>query len=168
MAPQGIVSLRPRGCVIMQVMATHWLLVSSPENFEVSRTRGFDIAGMKSRHRKKVETVQTGDTVFFYMVGIKAIGGLAEVTGTHFEDHTHIWDSRKEGEEYPFRFPTKPVVILEKDQFVEVVDLVDALEYPKRWPREHWTLAFQGNVHKLSEDDFQIIKTALENAQKSK
>ena len=149
----------------MQNMATHWLLVSSPENFEVSRERGFDIAGMKSRHRKKAEIVAAGDTVFFYMVGIKAIGGLAEVTGPFFEDHTHVWDSRKEGEEYPFRFPIEPLLLLEKDQFVEVVDLVDALEYPKRWPREHWTLAFQGNVHKLNEDDFQIIKTALENAQ---
>ena len=55
-------------------MSTHWLLVSSPENFEVSRARGFDIAGMKSRHRKKAETVAAGDTVLFYLVGLKAVG----------------------------------------------------------------------------------------------
>jgi hypothetical protein len=147
-------------------MATHWLLVSSQENFEVSRARGFDIAGMKSRHRKKAETVAAGDTVFFYMVGVQAVGGVAEVTGSYYEEHSHIWDSRKEGEEYPFRFPIKPLVILEKDQFVAMADLMPALEYPKRWPGAHWKLAFQGNVHKLSNDDFNIIKTALENAQK--
>jgi hypothetical protein len=147
-------------------MATHWLLVSSQENFEVSRARGFDIAGMKSRHRKKAETVAVGDTVFFYMVGVQAVGGVAEVTGSYYEEHSHIWDSRKEGEEYPFRFPIKPLVILEKDQFVAMADLMPALEYPKRWPEAHWKLAFQGNVHKLSNDDFNIIKTALENAQK--
>jgi hypothetical protein len=146
------------------IMATHWLLVSSAENFEVSRKRGFDVAGMKSRHRKKAETVQTGDTVFFYMVGVQAVGGLAEVVGEYFEDHTHIWDSRKEGEEYPFRFPIKPLIILEKEQFVPIADVADALEYPKRWPKEHWKLAFQGNVHKLNEDDFHIIKSALESA----
>jgi hypothetical protein len=40
--------------------AAHWLLVSSPENFETSRARGFDLAGMKSRHRKKAESVREG------------------------------------------------------------------------------------------------------------
>src|SRR5947209_6527160 len=83
---------------------THWLLVSSPENFETSRRRGFDIAGMKSRHRKKAETVRPGDTVLFYVTGLKAIGGLAEVTGSYYEEDTHIWNSNKASEEYPYRF----------------------------------------------------------------
>ena len=144
---------------------THWLLVSSPDNFETSRKRGFDIAGMKSRHRKKAETVKPGDTVFFYLVGVKAIGGLAEVTGTYFTDENHIWDSRKEAEEYPFRFPIKPLAIISAPaDFVPVEDLVDALDYPKRWPRAHWTLAFQGNVHKLNEADFNILAGAVRDA----
>jgi predicted RNA-binding protein len=146
---------------------THWLLVSSAENFEVSRARGFDIAGMKSRHRKKAETVAPRDTVFFYLTGVKAIGGLAEVTGVSYEDHTHIWDSKKEGEEYPFRFPIKPLAIIEKtEDFVQVETLIDALEYPKRWSREHWTLAFQGNVHKLGEADFALLADAVRRAAK--
>jgi predicted RNA-binding protein with PUA-like domain len=146
---------------------THWLLVSSPENFEVSRSRGFDIAGMKSRHRKKAETVKAGDTVLFYCVGIKAIAGLAEVTGPYFEDDTHIWDSRKTGEEYPFRFPIRPIaMIADREDFVTVEDLVDALEYPKRWPRANWTLAFQGNVHKFSDQDHTILASAVKEAAK--
>jgi predicted RNA-binding protein len=147
------------------VAPTRWLLVSSPENFEVSRQRGFDIAGMKARHRKKAETVKPGDTVFFYLTGIKAIGGLAEVTGTFFEDATHIWDSRKEGEEYPYRFPIKPVAIIQDSgDFVAVEVFVDELVYVKRWPRENWTLAFQGNVHKLGEEDYQILAEAVHAA----
>lgn len=145
--------------------ATHWLLVSSPENFEVSRARGFDIAGMKGRHRKKAETVKAGDTVLFYCVGIKAIAGLAEVTGSYFEDASHIWDSRKQGEEYPFRFPIKPLAIIpEAGDFVAVEDFVDALEYVKRWPRANWTLAFQGNVHKLPEADYNLLASAVREA----
>jgi len=144
---------------------THWLLVSSADNFEVSRKRGFDIAGMKGRHRKKAETVKPGDTVFFYLVKIKAIGGMAEVTGTYYEDQNHIWTSSRDGEEYPFRFPIKPVSIIESpDDFVTVEPLVDSLEYPKRWPRANWTLAFQGNVHKLNEHDFEILASAIRSA----
>jgi hypothetical protein len=141
--------------------------VSSPENFEVSRARGFDIAGMKSRHRKKAETVKAGDTILFYCVGIKAIAGLAEVTGPYFEDDSHIWDSRKTGEEYPFRFPIRPIAMISaKEDFVTVEDFIDALEYPKRWPRANWTLAFQGNVHKFSDEDHAILASAVKDAAK--
>ena len=144
-------------------MATHWLLVSSPENFEVSRARGFDIAGMKSRHRKKAETVAPGDTVLFYLVGLKALGGVAEVTGPYFEDHGHLWDSRKAGEEYPFRFPIRPLsIISDSADFVKLEELVDALEYPKRWPRANWTLAFQGNVHRLPQADHALLVSAIQ------
>ena len=146
-------------------MATHWLLVSSPDNFEVSRARGFDIAGMKGRHRKKAALVQEGDTVLFYLTGLKAIGGLARVTGPSFEDPNHIWTSNKVGEEYPFRFPICPEAILAgPSAFVRVEPLLDALEYPRRWPRENWTLAFQGNVHQLSDADHAILATAVREA----
>ncbi|GAB4461548.1 MAG: hypothetical protein OHK0029_26970 [Armatimonadaceae bacterium] len=142
--------------------SVHWLLVSSPENFEVSRKRGFDIAGMKSRHRKKAEVVKPGDTVLFYLTGLKAIGGVAEVTGTFYEDDTHIWDSKKVGEEYPFRFPIKPLAIIaDPGDYVAVEVFVDDLEYVKRWNRENWTLAFQGNVHKLGEADYQLLAQAV-------
>ena len=144
---------------------THWLLVSSPDNFETSRARGFDIAGMKSRHRKKAETVKVGDTVFFYCVGVKAIAGLAEVTGPYFESDEHIWESRKEGEEYPFRFPIRPLAVAPTPaDYVEVEPFVDALEYVKRWPRENWTLAFQGNVHKLGTHDYELLAAAVREA----
>ena len=39
--------------------------------------------------------------------------------------------------------------------------LVPLLEYPKRWPAANWTLAFQGNVHVLSDEDYQIIEDAV-------
>ncbi len=142
-----------------------WLLVSSPENFEVSRSRGFDIAGMKSRHRKKAEAVQQGDTVFFYLTGMKAIAGLAEVTGTFYEDHSHIWDSKKANEEYPFRFSIHPISIIPNPgDFVAVEVFIDELEYVQRWSRENWTLAFQGNVHRLSESDYALLAEAVRAA----
>jgi hypothetical protein len=140
---------------------TNWLLVSSPENFETSRARGFDIAGMKSRHRKKAERVQAGDRVIFYLTGVKAVGGVAEVTGPPFEEGVHIWDSNKPGEEYPFRFPIRLVCARPPGEYLSMDTVVHTLQYPKRWPAEHWTLAFQGNVHVLSDADYALIAEAL-------
>ena len=140
---------------------TNWLLVSSVDNFETSRARGFDLAGMKSRHRKKAERVAPGDRVLFYLTVIKSIGGVAEVTGTYFEDSTPIWESNRPGEVYPFRFPIQIVKARLAGEYLALDDLVPTLEYPKRWPAKNWTLAFQGNVHVFSDEDFDKIVEEL-------
>ena len=140
---------------------TNWLLVSSAGNFETSRTRGFDIAGMKSRHRKKAERVQTGDRVLYYCTVVKSIGGVAEVTGPYYEDHQPIWESNRPGEVYPFRFPVQIIKARPPGEYLELEELVPSLEYPKRWPAKNWTLAFQGNVHVFSDEDFDKIVSAL-------
>ena len=136
------------------------MLVSSPENFETSRGRGFDLAAMKSRHRKKAERVRPGDRVLFYLTGQQAFAGTATATGSYVEDPAPIWRSKKD-DPYPFRFPVRPDVVLPPDRFVPAVSLLDDLEYVRRWPREHWQLAFQGNVHSLSQQDFETIEQAL-------
>jgi hypothetical protein len=139
------------------------MLVSSPEHSETSRARGFDLAAMKSRHRKKAERVVAGDRVLFYVTGQQAFAGTATATGGYYEDHQLIWRGKKD-DPYPFRFPIHADVILPAGQFVPAVTLLERLEYPRRWPREHWHLAFQGNVHSLSPEDFQTIEEALRAA----
>ncbi len=136
---------------------THWLLVSSPDNFETSRARGFDIAGMKTRWRKAAGEVQVGDTVFFYLTGLKSIGGEAVVTGPAYEDFEKIWESTKPDEVYPHRFPIKISKARPKGDYLKVEDFLDQYEYARRWPVKNWTLAFQGNAHRLNEADYQLI-----------
>ena len=142
-------------------MPTNWLLVSSAENFETSRARGFDIAGMKSRHRKKAERVAAGDRVLYYLTVVKSIGGAAEVTGPYFEDDAPIWESNRPGELYPYRFPVQIVQARPPGQYLPLDGLVQTLDYPKRWPAANWTLAFQGNVHVLSDSDYDTIAGLL-------
>lgn len=144
----------------------YWMLVSSPENFEISRALGFRVAGMKSRHKKKAEAVEVGDKVIFYMTKIGCFGATAEVTSRYYEEGKKIWSSDKTSETYPFRFSIKPEVILNKDEFVKSDEVGERLEYVKKWPKEHWKLAFQGNVHRLPEVDYRLIKNALEESKK--
>jgi len=141
---------------------THWLLVSSADNFEVSRARGFDIAGMKSRWKKAAAEVAVGDTILFYATGIKAIAGEAVVVGESFFDETKIWDSTKPGEVYPYRFPIELVTARDTDNYLPVSDFIANYEYAKKWPAKNWTLAFQGNVHRLGDQDYKLISTLLQ------
>jgi len=145
---------------------TYWMLVSSAENFEISRSRGFDLAGMKSRHGKKAAQVKPGDKVVFYLTGVMAFGGTAEVTGTAEYSEEPIWVSKKEGELYPYRFPIKIEVAADQGKYIPAVELVEQMEYTKKWPPEHWRLAFQGNVHKIPKTDYELIKSRIEETQK--
>lgn len=141
---------------------THWLLVSSPENFETSRARGFDVAGMKSRWRKAAAEVEVGDTIFFYTTGLKAIAGEAKVVGPAFFDETKIWDSTKPNEAYPHRFPVEIVTARDSGKYLPVTDFLDDYENARKWPAKNWTLAFQGNVHRLNDHDYKLIHNLLE------
>ena len=127
----------------------YWMLVSSLENFRLSRQHGFTIGGMKSRHRKKAEKVRPGDKVVYYLTGVQKLGGIAEATSEYFEDHSPLWESKKKGEDYPLRFSIKPVLILDEEEFLSAEAMARRMTYVKKWPAEHWRLAFQGNVHLL-------------------
>jgi hypothetical protein len=144
---------------------TNWLLVSSAANFEKSRALGFATTAMKSRHRRKWERVRPGDRVLLYLTGVKAFGGVCRVTGAPFESHEIVWTSEgKPGEDYPWRFPTEPVVVLAPERFVPAEPLAREMTYTQRWPAENWTLAFQGNVHELSDADTDLVESAIRRA----
>ena len=142
-------------------MATNWLLVGTPENYQKTGEMGWRVAGVKSRHRKKVERMQPGDPILFYLTRLKAFGGIVTITGPYAEDATPIWESEKPGEVYPFRVPTAPDLIVPLAAALPAVGVVPDLEYPRRWPAEHWTLAFQGNVHILNDRDYAHLRALL-------
>lgn len=141
---------------------TYWMLVSSAENFETSRSRGFDVAGMKSRHGKKAAEVKPGDKVIYYLTGVMAFGGTAEVTGEASYSEDPIWKSSKDGELYPHRFPVRPESATEPGEYIPAAGLVEAMLHTKKWPADHWRLAFQGNVHRLPAEDYELIRSAIE------
>lgn len=142
---------------------TYWMIVTSPDNFARTRERGFTVQGIKSRHRKKAEKMQAGDRVLYYLTGVQSFAGTATITGLYYEDHEPIWQS-KPGEDYPWRFPIEADTVLEADQYVPAGELLPALEWVKKWPPEHWHLAFQGNVHILPAADFATIEGTLVTA----
>ncbi len=147
-------------------MATHWCLVTSPDNIAKTRSLGFTVQGMKKGHRKKAERMQPGDRIVLYATGRQAFAFTATITSEYFEDHTPIWTSDKKGEDYPWRIHIKPDVVLEEDDYVPARMLVEQMEYARKWPIAHWHLAFQGNVHVLPEQDFTLIEQTMAEAAK--
>ena len=146
-------------------MANHWIIVTGTDNFARSRDLDWTEQGIKSRHRKKAEQMHAGDTITYYLTGVQAFAGVVEITSDYREEHDRpIWvskDPKKGAEDYPFRVNIHPLTILDPPDWIPALDLVTHLEHPKRWPAEHWRLAFQGNVHKISDADARLLADAL-------
>ena len=146
---------------------SNWIVVGSAENMEIARDRGFDMFGFKSTRGRMSAEMKPGDKLIFYLVGIMKFGGIVEVTSEVFEDHTPVFRTEKKpGEDYPFRVNTSPSVILEQDQWLDVKEYAPLLEMTSQ-RGEYWRLAFQGNLHKISDEDFEIIATGAAAAAKS-
>jgi hypothetical protein len=142
----------------------YWIIVGSPDNFAKTAERNFTVQGMKSRHRKKAERMSPGDKIIFYLTGKKAFAAIATVTSQYFESHERIWESgdpKKAAEDYPFRVEIKPDLVLDEDDYADAQPLAARMSYTKKWPAKTWTLAFQGNVHQIGEDDYELIRSEL-------
>ncbi len=147
----------------------YWVLVSSPDNLRATKELGFTVQGIKSRHRKKAEQMKPGDKLIFYLTGKKMFAATATVTSGFYEADDLIWTSnntKRDGspENYPYRVKTEPEVVAEEDAWIDAEPVARQMTYAKKWPAEHWTLAFQGNVHNVPEEDYELIRGLLEDA----
>ena len=145
----------------------YWIIVGSPGNFARIRDLGWTVQVIKSRHRKKAEQMRPGDKIIAYCTGVKAFAGITTITSEYFEDHTPIWvsgNAKKAEEDYPFRVHIERDLALEDDDLVPAEPLARQMVYASKWPAANWTLAFQGNVHKIPREDYELIRGAIEQA----
>ena len=139
----------------------YWMIVSSPDNFRKTRELGYTIQGLKSRHRRRVETMRVGDRLLYYITGRMAFAATVTVASPMYEDHTPIWRSARRDEDYPWRVHIRQDVVLEDADWIPAKELAYRLDYVRKWPPEHWTLAFQGHIHALPRNDFAIVEDEI-------
>jgi hypothetical protein len=142
-----------------------WVLTGSLENFRATRDRGFRLIGAKERRRGLAEQIEPGDAIVFYVTGVQAFGGIVRVTGEMYEDRTKVWPGKPgKADDYPWRFETEPVLILDEDEFLPAEGLAGELEHVRKWPAEHWHLAFQGQLRTVSDADAELLEERLGHA----
>jgi predicted RNA-binding protein len=143
-----------------------WILTGGVENFRIYAERGFDVIGFKERRVRQAEKFAPGDEIIFYVTVLQAFGGIARVTSEMYEDRTPIWPQGKKTypEDYPWRVEAEPVLVLGEPRFVPAESLVDELEHVRRWPVQHWHLAFQGQLRTISDDDAGLVRERMQAA----
>ena len=143
-------------------MAKTWILTGSLDNFRATRDHGFRLIGAKEGRRRMAEQIEPGDRIVFYVSGVQAFAGMVRVTGEMYEARERIWPSKPgKADAYPWRFETEPELVLDEDGFVPAVELAGELEHVRKWPAEHWTLAFQGQLRAVSDADASLIESRI-------
>jgi hypothetical protein len=145
--------------------AKTWVLTGSLDNLRATRERGFRLIGAKEGRRRMAEQIEPGDRIVLYVTGIQAFGGIVRVASEMFEDRTKVWPGKPgRPDPYPWRFETEPEVVLAEEELVPAEELAGELEHVRKWPAEHWQLAFQGQLRTVSDADAAVLERRLRAA----
>ena len=137
------------------------MVASSLENFQITRSLDFTIQGMMSRQRRKAQRMEPGDRIVYYITGVQRFGATVTVTSKCTEDHKQIWKGEGRADDFPWRVEIKADAVLGDEQFLDAREIGPRMEYVRRWPPEHWPLAFQGNLHILPKSDFELLEQEM-------
>jgi EVE domain len=141
-----------------------WMIVTSPANYERTKALRFSQQGMKRRHLRKAERMAPGDGMCWYVTGHQTFAAIATLTSPFFESSKPIWVSDGAPDIYPWRVRIRKLMALPAEAGVPAESLVAKLEFVRKWPKASWRLAFQGNVHELPADDYELITRAVASA----
>ena len=138
-----------------------WMINCNERNFNITRDLGFTRQALKDEYRRKVQRVEPGDRIIYYVTGIRAFTATVTVTEGYREvGASNPWEN--EGQTgWPYRIGIKPAVTLRPEQYIDAGLIAYRLEYIRKWPPEDWHLAFHGNLHLLSKGDFFLLETEM-------
>ena len=144
----------------------YWMVVMTPENFEITKERGFDLYGMRRRHRRRAQRMEPDDVILIYVNEIRKWTAITQVTSRYFESDEPVWESvgtpdRGKGDSFPYRVETQPFIVLEDKDYIDARVIGPSLEYVKRWVPEQWPLAFIETLHLLPQRDFRLIEAEM-------
>jgi len=146
-------------------VASSWILTGSPENHAATEARRFTVIGLKERNRNRALEIEPGDRILLYATRVSAFAGSIRVEGELYEDRSGIWPGKPgKVDAYPWRFATSPECVLSESDWVPAESMLDQLEHIRKWPREHWKLAFQGQIRRVSDHDAAVLLDRLRMA----
>lgn len=146
-------------------MPRTWILTASPENHAATGEHGFLLIGLKERNRNRALQIEPGDRIVLYLTKVMAFAGSVRVESEMYEDRAKIWPGKPgKSDAYPWRFETSPEIVLDESDWIPAESLSGELDHVRKWPREHWKLAFQGQIRPVSEHDEHILIDRLRAA----
>ena len=137
-----------------------------PEYYDKCVEQKFMLLGMGKAHRKRVQRMEIGDRVLFYVTVRMVFGATASVSSTYFEDESETWPSTEADERFAWRVKIEPDVVLDDEHLMDARLIAPRMQYVKKWAPEQWPLAFQGLLHLIPKQDFALIEDEMQKGVK--
>jgi hypothetical protein len=138
-----------------------------PDYYDVCEEQKFSVLGMGKAQHKRVQRMEIGDRVLFYVNERMVFAATASIASTYFEDETPIWSSTDPEERFVWRVKIKPEVVLDGNHLVDARLIAPRLEYVKKWAPEQWPLAFQGLLHLIPKADFYLLEEEMRRGKRT-
>jgi EVE domain len=139
-----------------------WILTGSPENYAATAAHGHAVIGCKERRRNQALQMEPGDRIVLYLTRVQCFAASMRLESGMFEDRTPVWPGKPgAADPYPWRFHAAPELVLDEPDWLPAETLRYDLEHIRKWPPEHWTLAFQGQLRVVSGRDAGVLLEAM-------
>ena len=96
-----------------------------------------------------------------YVHSISRFGAIVEITSGYYHSEEKHWV--EEDEKWPARADTKPIIVLEREQMLDVRKLLSQLSFIPKSKRA-WGMAFHGSIRSIPEEDFKLIESEMKKA----
>ena len=100
------------------------------------------------------EQMEPGDRIVLYPTRVMAFAAAIRITGADVRGPRPVWPGKPgKADPYPWRFEAEPELVLPEAAWLPAEAVKDDLEWIRKWPPEHWKLAFQGQLRTVGEAD---------------
>ena len=148
------------------LVGAYWLIVESPQNWEVDRGNDFGSFGVHERYKKAIGEMSTGDLLVTYVTKVSAFADVREIASVGAKP---ISGDGAYDRKFDLEVATRPLTVLSPDSWVRASSLHDQLEITRGKRRPG--LVFMTSVRRLPDEDgariVEAIERAVANEQKS-
>lgn len=144
----------------------YWMLAVTPDYFEVVRQRDFGVLGLTRAHTKRVQRMEVGDRVLYFVTGQLVFPATATVAATYYEDEAPLFPPGTGGELYPLRVKTRSNQVLDREHQIDGRLIAPRMDHVRKWTPELWPLAFEGLLHLVPKADFLLLESEMKRARR--
>ena len=147
----------------MEEYKSYFMIITTEDDYECDLENEFSFLGFPDRNRKSVKNMKIGDRVIVYVSKKSVFMAAVEISDKYFYSEKRIWSDQYDL--WPHRIHTKPIRYIDNiKKGVYIKEIWDNLSFIKN--KHKWGSQVQGSFRKLSESDFNVILSAIEERNK--
>lgn len=144
-------------------MTRYWLWSIRPHNFDICRSRNFDVVGFRAG-TALIRQINPEDKIVVAVTRLKGIGALLDVASSVFHDTSRVWtDPHEPAELFPYRLKTRPTWTASGSDLVDLQAIwrsLDTLTPAQKGDPRGLGALLQRTLREIPQKDYATIESA--------